>query len=255
MGRIRGPLIFSLIALLVIALGSFLLVRLWSQDPVERTQSVISAYIRRSLIVEREVRRADRRIRYNELQLRRLQAQASRLSRPSDASRLTGKVDGLEESLKQLEDDQSRLEAALLDTPAKALQLPLLARGSRERQESQRSSPTGDTRRDRSPEPTHAVGYRNLRSWHCRSARCISYSRTQRVPGRQIASRTLFHQSYWSWRLPTVRHPIPAAKKRPKAARPDGTGFPSVRAGPQSAGKRRTTAGHEWSLSVHRNHR
>jgi hypothetical protein len=173
-------------------------------------------------------------------------ASGGRLPRPRDceaAHHAWWRRAGLEESLKQLEDDQSRLEAALLDTPAKALQLPLLARGSRERQESQRSSPTGDTRRDRSPEPTHAVGYRNLRSWHCRSARCISYSRTQRVPGRQIASRTLFHQSYWSWRLPTVRHPIPAAKKRPKAARPDGTGFPSVRAGSAVGGQTTDNSG------------
>jgi hypothetical protein len=126
---IRRPLvIIGLIGLLTVLVASFILVRSFSSNVGEKTADTIAAYIQRSRIVERQLQVVDKRTRFNEFQLRRLQVQVSKLSRPSNASRLTSRVDGMEQDLRQLEADQGELEDSLLNNPAKALQLPLLAR-------------------------------------------------------------------------------------------------------------------------------
>jgi hypothetical protein len=124
----RRSVIVGLIGLLAVLIASFIWVRSFSSDVGGRTAATISAYIQRSIIVERELRVIERRTHANEVQLKRMQLQVIKLSKPSNASRLTARVDGMEQDVLQLENDQSKLEEALLNDPSKALQLPLLAR-------------------------------------------------------------------------------------------------------------------------------
>ena len=126
---IRRPLvIIGLIGLLAVLVVSLILLRSFSSNVGEQAAATISAYIQRSRIVERQLQIVDKREQFNEFQLRRLQVEVSKLSRPSSASRLTSRVDGMEQDLRQLGANQGKLEDALLNNPAKALQLPLLAR-------------------------------------------------------------------------------------------------------------------------------
>jgi hypothetical protein len=127
--EIRRPLVIvGLLVLLAMLVVSFISLRSFSSNVGEQTAATITAYIQRSRIVERQLQVVDKRTRFNEFQLRRLQVQVSKLARPSNASRLTSRVDGMEQDVRQLEADQVELEDALLNNPAKALQLPLLAR-------------------------------------------------------------------------------------------------------------------------------
>jgi hypothetical protein len=126
----RKPLtILAIIGMIgALVVFSFVVARRFVTGTRDGTTAIISAYIRRSLIAERQFQLLSKRVRYNEFQLKRIQAQVSRLSKPSDESKFTGRLNGMEQSIRQLEDDQSKIEDALLESPAKALQLPLLAR-------------------------------------------------------------------------------------------------------------------------------